>query len=85
MNSDSELVLLIRVFNPVEGEIIAGKLRSAGIQSFLRHEALSVVDGLTVDGAGQQDVMVRAEDLEEAQAALEAGEEPEPAEPDGGD
>jgi hypothetical protein len=32
---------------------------------------LSVVYGLTVDGAGQQDIMVRPEDLEEAKFALE--------------
>lgn len=63
--------LLVTVYDPVEAEIIAAKLRSAGIDSFVRHEALSTVYGLTVDGAGQQDIMVRREDLEEAKAALE--------------
>jgi len=29
------------------------------------------VYGLTVDGAGRQDILVRPEDLEEARAALE--------------
>ena len=38
---------------------------------------LSVVYGLTVDGFGQQDIMVRAEDLEEARTALEVTEEPD--------
>jgi hypothetical protein len=47
------------------------KLRSAGIETFVRHDALSVVYGLTVDGCGQQEIMVRAEDLEEARVALE--------------
>jgi hypothetical protein len=64
-------VLLATIYDPVEAEIIVAKLRSAGIESFTRHEALSVVYGLTVDGAGQQDIMVRPEDLEEARAALE--------------
>jgi len=64
-------VLLTTVFDPMEAEIIVAKLRSAGIDAFLRHEALSVVYGLTVDGCGQQDIMVRAEDLLEARAALE--------------
>jgi hypothetical protein len=64
-------VLLTTVYNPLEAEIIVAKLRSAGIETFVRHEALSVVYGLTVDGSGQQDVMVRAEDLEEARVALE--------------
>jgi hypothetical protein len=70
-------VLLMRVFNPVEAEIIMGKLRGAGIESFARHDALGVVYGLTVDGCGQQDIMVRAEDLAEARAVLEAAEEPD--------
>jgi UPF0288 family protein (methanogenesis marker protein 3) len=74
MNSGSEgvgPVLLISVNEPMEAEIILSKLRSAGIESWCRHEAASVVYGLTVDGLGQQDIMVRVEDLLEAQAALE--------------
>jgi hypothetical protein len=66
----AELVTLITVHDPVEAEIIVAKLRSAGIVAYARHEALSVVWGLTVDGAGQNDIMVRPEDLEEARAAL---------------
>ncbi len=64
-------VLLVSLYDPVEAEIIVAKLRSAGIASFNRHEAMSVVYGLTVDGFGQQDIMVRPEDLEVARAALE--------------
>lgn len=64
-------VLLTTVFHPMEAEIIVAKLRSAGIETFVQHEALSVVYGLTVDGCGQQDIMVRAEDIEEARVALE--------------
>jgi hypothetical protein len=74
MTLDSEHdgpVLLTRVFDPMEAEIIVAKLRSAGIEAFVRHDALSVVYGLTVDGCGQQDILVRAEDLEEARVALE--------------
>jgi hypothetical protein len=65
-------VLLASFYDHLEAEIVVAKLRSAGIESFIKHEALSVVYGLTVDGCGQQDVMVRAEDLEVAQAALDA-------------
>lgn len=64
-------VLLVTVYDPVEAEILLSKLRSAGIESWNRHEAASVVYGLTVDGLGQSDIMVRAEDLDEARAALE--------------
>jgi hypothetical protein len=70
-----EPVLLVRVFDPVEAEIIVGKLRSSGIEAFVKHDALSVVYGLTVDGCGQQDIMVRPEELETAQTALEVADE----------
>jgi len=66
-----EPVVLVTVYDPVEAQIIVAKLRSAGIEAFVRHEALSVVYGLTVDGCGRQDIMVRPDDLEEAGAALE--------------
>jgi len=95
MNSDSEAslpVLLTTVFDPLEAEIIVAKLRSAGIEAMVRHEALSVVYGLTVDGCGRQDIMVRPMDLEVARAALEpsatdaeqAGYAGEPAAEDSG-
>ena len=68
--------LLIRVYDPVEAQIIVAKLRGSGIEAFTRHDALSVVYGLTIDGCGQSDIYVRAEDLEDAQAALEMPDEP---------
>ncbi len=80
MSSDSEPVLLVRLYDPVEAEIVAAKLRSYGIEVYLKHDALSVVYGLTIDGCGQQDIMVRAEDLDEARVALEVGDEPDGAE-----
>ena len=70
-SSESEMALLATVYDPIVAEIIVAKLRSAGIEAYVRHEALSVVYGLTVDGAGQQDIFVRPADLEEAKAALE--------------
>ena len=72
--------LLTRVYDPVEAQIIVAKLRGSGIEAFVKHDALSVVYGLTVDGCGQSDIFVRAEDLEDAQAALAAPDEPETAE-----
>jgi len=69
--SGDECVLLATVYDPMEAEIIVARLRSAGIQTYLKHEAYGVVYGLTIDGAGQQDIMVRADELEEARAALE--------------
>jgi len=77
MNLGSERggpTLLVSVNDPIEAEIVLSKLRSAGIEAWCRHEAASIVYGLTVDGLGQQDIMVRAEDMAEAQAALEPEE-----------
>ncbi len=72
MNSDSdELVTLMTTNDPVEAEIVLAKLRSAGIASYIRHESVSSVIGLTFDGIGRQEVIVRAEELVEAQAALD--------------
>jgi hypothetical protein len=87
MSSVSEPVLLVRVFDPVEAEIIVAKLRGAGITSFVRHEAAGAVYGLTVDGWGQQDIIVRASDLQEARMVLEgpeASEAPDDGEADDG-
>ena len=69
--SSGEPVLLVTLYDPVEAEIIVAKLQSAGIAAYRRHDAMSVVYGLTVDGFGRQDIMVRTEDLFEARAALE--------------
>lgn len=70
-SKSGDLVLLATIYDPVEAEIVVAKLRSAGIDTYVKHEALNVIYGLTVDGAGQQDIMVRAEDLDEARVALE--------------
>lgn len=69
-SAGSEPVVLTTVYDPVEAEMIVAKLRSAGIPSFARHEALSVVIGLTVDGCGQHDILVRPSDLRQARAVL---------------
>jgi hypothetical protein len=71
-SADAGLVVLTTIFNPMEAEIIAAKLRSASIDCVIKHDALSTVYGLTVDGAGRQDILVRTSDLTEAQAALTA-------------
>ncbi len=73
MSSDSDHdapVLLISLYDPVEAQIVVAKLRSAGIEAMVTHEALSWVLPVTIDGVGKQDIMVRPEDLEDARAAL---------------
>jgi hypothetical protein len=63
-------VLLVSLYDPVEAQIVVAKLRSAGIEAMVTHEALSWVLPVTIDGVGKQDIMVRPEDLEDARAAL---------------
>jgi hypothetical protein len=72
--------LLKTVYDPVEAEIIIAKLRSAGIEAYASHDALSVIYGLTLDGFGQRDIFVCAEDFDEALAALET--DPDQSDPD---
>lgn len=72
MNSDSdELVTLMTTNDPVEAEIVLAKLRSASIPAYIKHDAVSNVIGVTFDGVGKQDIVVRADDLPEAKAALD--------------
>lgn len=68
--AEDGIAVLAVVYDPMEAEIIVSKLRSAGIDAVVRHDALSVVYGLTVDGAGKSEVLVRAGDLPEARFAL---------------
>ena len=68
--TETELVVLTTLYDPMEAQIIAARLRSASIESVVKHDTMSVVYGLTVDGIGKQEILVRAGDLAEAQAAL---------------
>ena len=63
-------VLLLKT-NPNEGEIIRGKLESAGIEAMLEQEAIGKIYGLTVDGLGEVKIYVREGDLEESKNILE--------------
>ena len=57
-------------------QIYKSKLDAAGIPVFLKHEALGLVYGITVDGLGAVDVMVPAEYAADAEALLEDVEGP---------
>jgi hypothetical protein len=72
--TDIELVVLTTLYDPMEAQIIAARLRSASIESVVKHDAMSAVYGLTVDGLGKQEILVRADDLAEARAALAVDE-----------
>ena len=69
---DDDLVPLKTVWGQMEAEILLGMLRASAIDATIRHEALSTVLGLSVDGLGKQEILVRREDLEAAQSLLAA-------------
>lgn len=70
MIKEKDWVLLLKT-NPNEGEIIRGKLESAGIEAMLEQEAIGKIYGLTVDGLGEVKVYVQKDNLEEAKKIIE--------------
>jgi hypothetical protein len=57
-------------------QIYKSKLEAANIPVFLKHEALGLVYGITVDGLGEVRLMVPAVYAAEAKALLEETTEP---------
>jgi hypothetical protein len=58
--------------NPAEAETIRGLLQTEGIESFRRQTdfGAGTMDGFS---GGQQEILVRPEDLDEARALVEGG------------
>ena len=55
----------------MQAEIIKGRLEANGIPVLLQYESLGPVMGLTIDGLGQVQVLVRADQADTARALLE--------------
>ena len=70
MFQEKEWTLLLKT-NPNEGEIIRGRLESAGIEAKLEQEAIGKIYGLTVDGLGEVKIYVQENNLKEAKKLLE--------------
>jgi len=75
-----ELVVVYVSQGPLRAQVAKSKLNSYGIPCTLRYEAIGRLLGLTVDGLGEVEVLVRARDLELAHEILDesraAPEEP---------
>ena len=56
--------------NPMEAEIIKGKLESEGIPVFLKKEAIGRIYGITTDGLGEVKVLVPKDLVEKAREIL---------------
>ncbi len=56
--------------DPIEAEIIRGKLESAGIEVYLSQEAYGKLAAITVDGLGETKVLIPEDKLEEAKRII---------------
>ena len=61
----------------VEAEIIKGLLTANGVEVWLSQESAGTALGLTVGAMGEVEIMVRAEQAEEARSLLNQGSEEE--------
>jgi hypothetical protein len=58
----------------MQAEIVKGRLEANGIPVLLQYESLGPVMGLTIDGLGQVQVLVPADQADAARALLEEPE-----------
>jgi hypothetical protein len=72
--SPSNEVKLARVLGGINAKSIVAALRGRGIPARAHGEAVGAIYGLTVDGLGEEWILVPEEYLEEARAVLAAGE-----------
>nr|MBP8292311.1 DUF2007 domain-containing protein [Caldilineaceae bacterium] len=56
--------------NPMEAQVVKGRLESEGIPAYVRSEALSAIYGLTAGGLARADVLVPGLLAEQALAIL---------------
>jgi len=69
MNNE-EWVELVKT-DPVEAEIIRGKLESFGIEAYLKQDAFGKIAAITTDGLGAVRILVHKERLKEAREIIE--------------
>lgn len=65
-----EFVVVYTSNGPLGAEVIKGKLASEGIEAMLKYESAASMLPMTVDGLGEVQVLVRAEDEVRARSVL---------------
>jgi hypothetical protein len=70
MSINNEWVVLEYVPGDLQAEILRGLLEAQGIPVFLSQESAGRAIGLTVGPLGEVTILVRAEDLQDAQRVL---------------
>lgn len=68
---DEEIVVVETTSGLIEAEILRGLLEANGINVWLSHESAGKVIGLSVGPLGQVDLMVPADQAEEAKKILD--------------
>jgi len=71
-----ELVTVFISQGHLPAEVIKGKLQVHGIRAMLRYSPLGRALGITIDGLGRVDVLVRREDAAEARQILAETDDP---------
>lgn len=71
---DQEPVVVWVAANPMEAQIVKGRLESEGIPAIIRGEALGAIYGLTTGILAQSDILVPAVLAEKAEALLQSEE-----------
>ena len=69
-----ELVSVGTADGQVEAEIIKGLLTANGVEVWISQESAGLALGLTVGAMGEVEIMVRAEQAEQARSLLDLGE-----------
>ena len=70
MSINNEWVVLEYVPGDLQAEILRGLLEAQGIPVFMSQESAGKAIGLTVGPLGEVTILVRAEDLQDAQRVL---------------
>ena len=73
-----ELVSVGKADGQIEAEIIKGLLNANEVEVWLSQESAGSALGLTVGPMGEVEIVVRAEQAEQARALLEEGAEADP-------
>jgi hypothetical protein len=71
MDTREDLVVVYVSQGPLAAEVARGKLEANGVVAILKYEAVGRAFGLTVDGLGRVEVLVRPEDEDAALSLLE--------------
>ncbi|MDX2163474.1 MAG: DUF2007 domain-containing protein [bacterium] len=72
LSPQSSLMVVYVAGSAPEAQIVAGRLQSEGLETFIHHEPAGAAYGITVGSLGLYRVLVPADSYEQAKALLDA-------------